>query len=165
MCKSTDMHMAINTYRQLGMAHRMVHHVVQSFHMEATFVAAATTYCLLASAWGIRPAGQEDSTHFTLNGFAQAASLAVIALAIGCLWPASQITACPGAIAMPKSVLEALVALQSLTGATTILSTLLKLNSRKKSTAARVCALAKFQEVVKWTSHHSPVYVYATLPA
>ena len=35
MCKSTDMHMAINTHRQLGMAHRMVHHVVQSFHIRS----------------------------------------------------------------------------------------------------------------------------------
>ena len=35
---------------------------------------------------------------------------AVIALAIRCLWPASQITARLGAIAMPKSVLAALVA-------------------------------------------------------
>ena len=32
MCKSIDTHASINTHIQLGMAHRMVHQVVQSFH-------------------------------------------------------------------------------------------------------------------------------------
>ena len=60
----------------------------------------------------LRPAEQEDPTHFTVNGFsAGSCTGAVIALAIRCLWPASQITARLGAIiAMPKSVLAALVA-------------------------------------------------------
>ena len=59
----------------------------------------------------LRPAEQEDPTHFTVNGFSAGSYTgAVIALAIRCLWPASQITARLGAIAMPKSVLAALVA-------------------------------------------------------
>ena len=59
----------------------------------------------------LRPAEQEDPTHFTANGFSAGSYTgAVIALAIRCLWPASQITARLGAIAMPKSVLAALVA-------------------------------------------------------
>ena len=59
----------------------------------------------------LQPAEQEDPTHFTVNGFgAGSCTGAVIALAIRCLWPASQIRARPGAIAMPKSVLAALVA-------------------------------------------------------
>ena len=59
----------------------------------------------------LRPAKQEDPTHFTVNGFsAGSCTGAVIALAIRCLWPASQITARLGAIATPKSVLAALVA-------------------------------------------------------
>ena len=59
----------------------------------------------------LRPAKQEDPTHFTVNGFSAGSYTgAVIALAIRCLWPASQITARLGAIAMPKSVLAALVA-------------------------------------------------------
>ena len=59
----------------------------------------------------LRPAEQDDPTHFTVNGFSAGSYTgAVIALAIRCLWPASQITARLGAIAMPKSVLAALVA-------------------------------------------------------
>ena len=59
----------------------------------------------------LRPAEQDDLTHFTVNGFSAGSYTgAVIALAIRCLWPASQITARLGAIAMPKSVLAALVA-------------------------------------------------------
>ena len=59
----------------------------------------------------LRPAEQADLTHFTVNGFSAGSYTgAVIALAIRCLWPASQITARLGAIAMPKSVLAALVA-------------------------------------------------------
>ena len=59
----------------------------------------------------LRPAAQEDPTHFTVNGFSAGSYTgAVIALAIRCLWPASQITARLGATAMPKSVLAALVA-------------------------------------------------------
>ena len=59
----------------------------------------------------LRPAKQEDPTHFTVNGFSAGSYTgAVIALAIRCLWPASQLTARLGAIAMPKSVLAALVA-------------------------------------------------------
>ena len=53
----------------------------------------------------LRPVEQEDPTHFTVNGFSAGSYTgAVIALAIRCLWPASQITARLGAIAMPKSV-------------------------------------------------------------
>ena len=97
--------------------------------MEAAFVTAAATSCLLPVLGCLRPAEQEDPTHFTVNGFSAGSHTgAVIALAIRCLWPASQITARLGAIAMPKSVLAALAAtLQSLTGATTILSMLLKI--------------------------------------
>ena len=59
----------------------------------------------------LRPAEQADPPHFTVNGFSAGSYTgAVIALAIRCLWPASQITARLGAIAMPKSVLAALVA-------------------------------------------------------
>ena len=59
----------------------------------------------------LRPVEQDDPTHFTVNGFSAGSYTgAVIALAIRCLWPASQITARLGAIAMPKSVLAALVA-------------------------------------------------------
>ena len=59
----------------------------------------------------LRPVEQEDPTHFTVNGFSAGSYTgAVIALAIRCLWPASQITARLGAIAMPKSVFAALVA-------------------------------------------------------
>ena len=54
---------------------------------------------------------QEDPIHFTVNGFSAGSYTgAVIALAIRCLWPASQTTARLGAIAMPKSVFAALVA-------------------------------------------------------
>ena len=42
----------------------------------------------------LRPAKQEDPTHFTVNGFSAGSYTgAVIALAIRCLWPASQLTA------------------------------------------------------------------------
>ena len=59
----------------------------------------------------LRPTEQADPTHFTVNGFSAGSYTgAVIALAIRCLWPANQITARLGAIAMPKSVLAALVA-------------------------------------------------------
>ena len=59
----------------------------------------------------LRPTEQADPTHFTVNGLSAGSYTgAVIALAIRCLWPASQITARLGAIAMPKSVLAALVA-------------------------------------------------------
>ena len=79
--------------------------------VEATFVTAATTCCLLAVLGCLQPAEQEDPTHFTVNGFSAGSHTgAVIASAIRCLWPASQITARLGAIAMPKSVLAALVA-------------------------------------------------------
>ena len=59
----------------------------------------------------LRPDVQEDPIHFTVNGFSAGSYTgAVIALAIRCLWPASQTTARLGAIAMPKSVFAALVA-------------------------------------------------------
>ena len=59
----------------------------------------------------LRPTEQADPTHFTVNGCSAGSYTgAVIALALRCLWPASQITARLGAIAMPKSVLAALVA-------------------------------------------------------
>ena len=59
----------------------------------------------------LRPTEQADPPHFTVNGFSAGSYTgAVIALAIRCLWPASQITARLGAIAMLKSVLAALVA-------------------------------------------------------
>ena len=59
----------------------------------------------------LRPTGQADPTHFTVNGFSAGSYTgAVIALAIRCLWPISQITARLGAIATPKGVLAALVA-------------------------------------------------------
>ena len=59
----------------------------------------------------LRPEVQEDPIHFTVNGFSAGSHTgAVIALAIRCLWPASQTTARLGAIAMPKSVFAALVA-------------------------------------------------------
>ena len=59
----------------------------------------------------LRPRGQADAIHFTVNGFsARSYTGAVIALALRCLWPTSQITARLGAIAMPKGVLAALVA-------------------------------------------------------
>ena len=59
----------------------------------------------------LRPTGQADAIHFTVNGFSAGSySGAVIALALRCLWPTNQITARLGAIAMPKGVLAALVA-------------------------------------------------------
>ena len=59
----------------------------------------------------LRPRGQADAIHFTVNGFSAGSYTgAVIALALRCLWPTSQITARLGAIAMPKGVLAALVA-------------------------------------------------------
>ena len=59
----------------------------------------------------LRPTVQAHPTHFTVNGFSAGSYTgAVIALAIRCLWPVSQITARLGAIAMPKSVLTALIA-------------------------------------------------------
>ena len=58
----------------------------------------------------LRPAEQKDPTHFTDGFSAGSHTGAVIALAIRCLWPASQITARLGAIAMPKSGMAALVA-------------------------------------------------------
>ena len=59
----------------------------------------------------LRPRGQADAIHFTVNGFSAGSYTgAVIALALRCLWPTSQITARLGALAMPKGVLAALVA-------------------------------------------------------
>ena len=59
----------------------------------------------------LHAADHEDPIHFTVNGFSAGSYTgAVIALAIRCLWPASQTTARLGAIAMPKSVFAALVA-------------------------------------------------------
>ena len=59
----------------------------------------------------LRPDVQEDPIHFTVNGFSAGSYTgAVIALAIRCLWPASQTTARLGAIAMPKSIFAVLVA-------------------------------------------------------
>ena len=59
----------------------------------------------------LRSRGQADAIHFTVNGFSAGSYTgAVIALALRCLWPTSQITARLGAIAMPKGVLSALVA-------------------------------------------------------
>ena len=59
----------------------------------------------------LRPTEEAEPPHFTVNGFSAGSYTgAVIALAIRCLWPGSQITARLGAIAMPKSVLAALVA-------------------------------------------------------
>ena len=77
--------------------------------VETALTAATTTPCLLARA-GVSATGcQEDPTHFTVNGFSAGSSTgAVIALAIRCLWPASQTTVRLGAIAMPKSVFAAL---------------------------------------------------------
>ena len=59
----------------------------------------------------LRQVLQEPPAHFTINGFSAGSYTgAVIALAIRCLWPACEITAKLGAIAMPKGVLAALVA-------------------------------------------------------
>ena len=59
----------------------------------------------------LRPTAQADPIHFTVNGFSAGSYTgAVIALAIRCLWPVSQISARLGAIAMPKGVLAALIA-------------------------------------------------------
>ena len=59
----------------------------------------------------LRPDVQEDPIHCEVNGFSAGSYTgAVIALAIRCLWPASQTTARLGAIAIPKSVFAALVA-------------------------------------------------------
>ena len=59
----------------------------------------------------LRHAAQPSPEHFVVNGFSAGSYTgAVIALAIRCLWPQSQITARLGAIAMPKGVLAALVA-------------------------------------------------------
>ena len=75
--------------------------------VEAPFVTAATTSCILAVLGCLRPAAQEDPTHFTANGFgAGSFTGASDCPAIRCLWPASQITARLGAIAMPKSAAE-----------------------------------------------------------
>ena len=58
-----------------------------------------------------RQAAQAAPVHFTVNGFSAGSYTgAVIALAIRCIWPACQITARLGAIAMPKGVLAALIA-------------------------------------------------------
>ena len=79
--------------------------------VEASLAPATATSCLLPVLGCLRPTEQADPTHFTANGFSAGSYTgAVIALAIRCLWPASQITARLGAIAMPKSVLAALVA-------------------------------------------------------
>ena len=53
----------------------------------------------------LRPAEQADPPHFTVNGFSAGSYTgAVIALAIRCLWPASQITARLGAITQAFSL-------------------------------------------------------------
>ena len=76
--------------------------------VEAPFVTATATSCLLASLGCLRPAEQADAPHFTVNGFSAGSYTgAVIALAIRSLWPASQITARLGAIAMWKSLSSA----------------------------------------------------------
>ena len=95
----------------------------QWFLVETTVATAGSTCCPLASAWMSAAAEQNDLTHFTVNGFsAGSCTGAVIASAIRCLWPASQITARFSAIAMPKSVLAALIATAEPDRATTILS-------------------------------------------
>ena len=59
----------------------------------------------------LQHAAQPSPEHFVITGFSAGSYTgAVIALAIRCLWPQSQITARLGAIAMPKGVLAALVA-------------------------------------------------------